>query len=113
MSRLSLALLVMSAILAAAGQILFKLGADGRHEFADFLNIFILSGLVAYCIGTVVWIYVLSSERLINVFAFSALTFVLVYLGSTMIDGRGANAPGLVGTGLILVGLYLLTNYNT
>jgi undecaprenyl phosphate-alpha-L-ara4N flippase subunit ArnE len=112
MKRLSIALLVVAAIAAAAGQIFLKLGASGRQHFAEYFNALILAGLCLYAVGTVIWIYVLSSERLINVFAFSALTFVLVVIGGAALDGSSVKPAGLVGVALILSGLYVLTKYN-
>ncbi len=112
MTHASVILLLISTAAAATGQILLKLGADGRQHLAEFFNGLILAGLIAYGVGTVIWIYVLSSEKLVNVFAFSALTFVLVYIGSAWIDGGRTTPGGLTGIALILAGLYLLTNYN-
>ena len=112
MKAWSIALLSTSAVFAAVAQILFKLGAEGRHQFVEFLNPFIAGGLLLYGIGTAIWIYVLSSEALINVFAFTALTFVLVYIGSTFVDGNSTTHAGYAGILLILSGLYLLANHN-
>lgn len=112
MKTVSICLLVIAAVAAAVGQICLKLGADGRHQLAEYFNGLILAGLVCYGLGTMVWIYVLSSERLINVFAFTALTFVLVVIGGVVIDGGGVKPAVIVGVGLILSGLYVLTRYN-
>jgi succinate-acetate transporter protein len=102
----------MSSVTAAVGQILLKLGAEGRHQLVDFINAFIAGGLLFYGVGTAIWIYVLSSEKLMNVFAFTALTFVLVYVGSMLIDGNGTTGAGLIGILLVLSGLYLLSQHN-
>lgn len=106
-------LLTASAVAAAAGQLLLKHGADGRQNLSGFLNASIAAGLILYGIGTAIWIYVLSSEKLVNVYAFTALTFVLVYLGSTITGGVSTSRAGLMGIVLILSGLYLLTRYNS
>jgi drug/metabolite transporter (DMT)-like permease len=102
----------MSSVTAAVGQILLKLGAEGRHQLTDFINAFIVGGLLFYGVGTAIWIYVLSSEKLMNVFAFTALTFVFVYVGSILIDGNGTTSAGLIGILLVLSGLYLLSQHN-
>ena len=113
MKLTSVALLTLSAIVAAAGQVLLKLGADGRREMADFINAHVAGGLILYGIGTAIWIYVLSSEKLLNVFAFTALTFVLVYLGDRFAGGTTISRAGLLGIGMILSGLYLMTRHDT
>ena len=112
MRAASIALLTASAVAAAGGQILFKLGADGRHHLIEFINASIAGGLLLYGIGTAIWIYVLSTEALVNVFAFTALTFVLVFLGNMLIDGTNPSRTGLVGIILVLSGLYLITRHN-
>ena len=112
MGRFSLILLSLAALSAAAGQLLFKVGARGREHWLDFVNIPITVGLLLYGIATLIWIYVLSYEKLVNVYAFTALTFVLVYVGGVMIIGEKLSIVGVVGVVLVLGGLYLITNYN-
>lgn len=111
--RLSSTLLLsLAALSACAGQLLFKVGAQGRQHLLEFVNAPIAAGCVFYGIGTAIWIYMLSSEKLINVYAFTALTFVLVYLGGVLLIGEKTSLAGIAGVLLILAGLYLLTNYN-
>lgn len=112
MSRLAIALLTLAAFLAGGGQILFKVGAQGRRELVEFLNLPVALGALLYAAGTVIWIYMLSTEKLVNVYAFTALTFVLVYLGGVFLIGERLSSSGIVGIALILAGLYLLTAHN-
>lgn len=112
MSRFSVLLLTFSAFSAASGQLLLKVGARGREQLLDFINPPIVFGLVLYATSTVIWIYALSAERLVNVYAFTALTFVLVYLGGVLLIRESLSAAGLVGVLLVLSGLFLITNYN-
>jgi len=72
----SVLILITAALAAAGGQILFKVGAQGRVGWIEFLNAYILLGAVLYMAGAVLWIYALSFEKLVNVYAFTALTFV-------------------------------------
>jgi len=110
MQRVSVMLLIFSAFLAAGGQLLLKLGAGGREQFANFLNGPLFAGLFMYAIGTIIWIYVLSKESLVNVFAFTALTFVLVYLGGVFLLNEKVALSGIIGILLVLSGLYLITS---
>lgn len=112
MSRLSLLLLTLATCAAAGGQLLLKIGARGRIELGDFLNLPIAAGIVLYGLGTLVWIYTLSYEKLVNVYAFTALTFVLVYLGGVTLLGESLSPPAVAGVILILLGLFLITGYN-
>lgn len=102
-------LLTFAAFAAATGQLLFKVGATGSVTPIDFVNWSIFFGLLFYALGTVIWIYALSSQLLVNVYAFTALTFVLVYMGGVFFLGEKLSQPAIAGVLLILTGLYLIT----
>lgn len=108
----SVMILTAAAFAAAGGQLLFKVGAQGRGNWTEFLNGHIFLGLFLYTLGAVLWIYALSFEKLVNVYAFTALTFVLVFVGAVVGLGERLTVPGMLGIVLVLGGLYLLTNYN-
>jgi len=108
MTRLTALVLVIACVAAAAGQLLFRVGAANRATLAEFVNPAIAGGLVLYAAGTLLWIYALSRERLVLVYAFSALTFVLVYAGGTLLLHEAISLKGALGVGLVLVGLYLV-----
>ncbi|MEH6628006.1 MAG: hypothetical protein V7739_16305 [Motiliproteus sp.] len=112
MSKFSIILLIIATAAAAAGQLLLRVGARDRAEFIDFINLPIFSGLVLYAFGTVIWIYALSFEKLVNVYAFTALTFVLVYGGGVLFLGETLSRVAIVGILLMMAGLYLITSYN-
>lgn len=112
MTYLTISLLAFSALLAASGQLLFKVGARDATSLTDFLNLPIGIGLVFYTCSTAIWIYALSYSKLVNVYAFTALTFVLVYAGGVLIIGERIAVAGIVGIFLILCGLYLITSFN-
>ena len=102
-------LLSVAACFAAMGQVLFRVGARGQETFLAFINWPILSGLIVYAIGTMIWIFVLSRETLVHVYAFTALTFVLVYLGGIVLLNERIDLLNCVGVVLVLFGLYLIT----
>ncbi len=112
MDRATVALLVLAAFSAAGGQLLFKIGAQGREQLVEFFNVSILVGICLYALGTIVWIYVLAGEKLVNVYAFTGLSFVLVYLGGVLLLGEELALGGFVGVLLVLSGLYLITTCN-
>jgi drug/metabolite transporter (DMT)-like permease len=104
-----IAALVGGAICAAAGQLLFAAGARGRTQLLSFLNISIMTGLGLYALSTVFWIYSLSRAQLVQVYPFTVLTFVLIYLSAILLLGERLSVPGFCGIMLVLVGLYLLS----
>lgn len=108
MTPASLWLLLAASLAAACGQLLLKVGAQGRIHALQFLNPPIACGLLLYLCGTVLWIYVLSKEKLVVVYAFTALTFVLVYVGAVLMLGESLTFRAAGGVALVLAGLYLL-----
>jgi len=111
MVRINVVLLVVSSFAAAAGQLLLKIGAQGRGQIIEFINPPILMGLLFYFAGTAIWIYVLGKENLINVYAFTALSFALVSVCSFIFLGERISFVGYAGILLILIGLYLIIEY--
>jgi drug/metabolite transporter (DMT)-like permease len=109
----SILLLMCSAFMAASGQLLFKIGAQGKIQFLEFLNLHIATGFCFYFLSAAIWIYTLSFEKLVNVFAFTALTFVLVYAGGVFLLGESMNMAAATGVLFVLLGLYLITAFGS
>ena len=110
MSLTSLWMLLAASVAAACGQLLFKVGAQHKTHAVEFLNGPIGLGLLLYLLGTMLWIYVLSKEKLVVVYAFTALTFVLVYAGAVLMLGESLTLKAGGGVLLVLGGLYLLAS---
>ena len=108
MTRINVLLLLSASFAAAVGQLFFKLGASGKTHVLGFLNWQILSGVVFYLTGAAVWVYVLSMEKLTDTYAFTALTFVIVYVGGVFILGEKLSPWTVMGVLLVLLGLYLI-----
>ncbi|MEM7405500.1 MAG: hypothetical protein AAF458_09430 [Pseudomonadota bacterium] len=110
MKTTTILLLTLSALGASVGQVLFKVGATGRTTPLEFVNPYIVGGGILYATATSVWIYALAHEKLVNVYAFTALTFVFVYIGGVVLLRESLSTPAAFGVGLVLVGLYLVTS---
>lgn len=110
MSKQTIVLLVGATIAAAAGQMLFRIGARDRTNLLAFVNPYIIAGLFFYASGVVAWIYALSKEQMVAVYAFTGLTFVLVYLGGVFLLGERINTTKSMGVALVIAGLYFLTS---
>jgi|GEM_PF-723457 len=107
-SPLYLLFLGLAAILATAGQLLFKVGANNANHWKDFFNVPIALGLASYGLGTMLWIVTLSRLPLKVVYPFVALTMVMVYLGAALLLGERITPRGLTGTMVVLIGLALI-----
>lgn len=103
-----IAFALAGALLAALGQVSFKLGAAGRSGLLEFVNPWILLGLLLYFAGTVFWILALSAVPLTVLYPFAALTYVLVNVFAVALLGEQLSTKGLAGTGFVLLGLFLV-----
>lgn len=100
--------LLVGCTLAAGGQLLLKLGSKDAVGLIDFFNFRLASGLMLYGLGTGLWILALSKVPLNIAYAFTALTFVMVYLGSVVILHERLGLLSFVGISLILGGFVLI-----
>jgi drug/metabolite transporter (DMT)-like permease len=109
-----LAGLVVTPVMIAAGQILFKL-ASARTGAADLsgliglaANPYLLAALVIYGLGTVIWVYVLKSVPLNFAYPFMALTFCVVPLLAWQFLGEPLSWKMAAGAALIMTGLLVI-----
>lgn len=103
------AVLILASLLAAAGQVMFKTGAQGRSELLEFFNAWVFLGLGAYGLSTMLWIWSLSKMPLRLVYPYTALTFVCVYLAAFLVFDERPSLRGVAGVGLVLGGLFMIT----
>ncbi|MBN6070628.1 EamA family transporter [Aggregatibacter actinomycetemcomitans] len=94
----------ISAVSAALGQLLLKLGSHERQEILDFFNLYNMTGLTCYVIGLLLWVYSLSRLPMSVVYAFSTVTFILVYILSHFLLNESLPPWSMVGIALIVVG---------
>lgn len=111
MTPIHIVILIASTVCAALGQILFKFGARNAQALPEFLNRWILLGLLAYGIGTILWIFVLARMPLTVAYPFTALTFALVYLAGILLFNEPVTARTIAGVVLVLGGLFLITTH--
>jgi len=101
-------LLILTPIMIAAGQVLFKRTSERRSD-AGFLSIafdpFFIAALALYGTATLLWIYVLKAVPLSYAYSFMALTFVIVPLLSFIFLGESLSWRYGVGSALIITGL--------
>lgn len=100
--------LVLGSVLAAAGQVLLKVGVSGATTLAGFINLRVLAGLACYVLGTVLWLVALSRMPLSRVYPFTILTFVIVYLAAITLLGERLTASLVTGVVLVLSGLVII-----
>ena len=107
------AILLMTPVGIAIGQILFKLSSTKlASESAPlyhlaFNPIFILA-LAIYGFATLMWIYVLKSVPLMYAYSFMALTFVFVPVLAFFFLGEEFTLRYFIGALMIIVGLNII-----
>lgn len=106
------AALLLATLFAAVGQLFFKKGAAGLAHWSQYFNGGILTGLLFYGAGTVLWIFSLSKIPLRQAYPFTALTFILVYLGAAFFLKEAVSLRGMAGVIVVLLGLGIIVLEN-
>lgn len=108
------AALVCFAVLLAVGQILFKYAANSTPRIDSLPGAFVLGAnpylwfaLALYGIATVLWVTILQHVPLSRAYVFQALGFAIVPFASSALFGDALSFRFLIGTALIMVGIYL------
>ena len=107
-----LLLALTSIAMAAAGQLLLKVGAvtvvrSPSDLLLDLVRPHTMIGLLLYFISALLWITVLSRTQLSYAYPLVGLNYVLVVLVSAWILGEQVSAHRWVGVLLIVIGFLL------
>lgn len=102
-------IITLSAVLAAVGQILLKLGALGKTNLWAFINWYSFLGCLCYVIGLLLWIYSLSKLPLSAAYAFTLVTFVLVYVFSKIWLHEPLSWIAIIGIVLVIAGFVCIS----
>lgn len=112
MNLANLALILFTVSLLSAGQILFKLAANGLNTAQPFhiqllFNRTLIFALAIYGVATVLWIMSLRTVPLRLAYPFVGLAFIFVPLLSHFILSEPLKLNTFVGAALILAGLWV------
>jgi drug/metabolite transporter (DMT)-like permease len=105
-------LLVAFALLLSSGQVLFKqaaIGGIGKPFLLALFNGWMVAALILYAIATVLWVWILRTTSLSIAYPFVALGFVLVPLAAHYLFGEPFEARHVLGTVLIIAGLFVIS----
>ena len=116
MSFWIICLLIVYAVLMSCGQILFKLAANSGayfpkigSAFAAYLNPYFLIAITLYFGLTVFWIWLIKFVPLSKAYPIVAISFVVTPLLAQVILAENLPKDLLVGSFLIITGIYLIT----
>jgi len=116
----NLLLIVLTVIINTTGQFVIKTGVNkiGRISFSEsfvptifraLTNWVIIIGFALYFISAVLWITILSRAQLSWAFPILSLSYVITVLISPLLLNETFSAQRLIGTLVIIVGVYLVS----
>ncbi|MBI4845329.1 MAG: EamA family transporter [Candidatus Omnitrophica bacterium] len=117
---ISIALLILTVFIAALGQILLKKGMITvgvisqditlfKYFFKAFTNVYIITGMILYFLGTFIWLAVLARVPLSIAYPCLALGYVFVALASKAFFNEEIAMIRWVGIIVICLGVFLIS----
>lgn len=106
-------LCILNTLLMVCGQILFKLGSNGKtlNKFSDIVSLvlspLILLALVLYAGTTLLWLSILSRVKLSYAYPIQALAFPIVLIASAIIFHEQIPFNRWLGVIIIFAGVYI------
>lgn len=109
--------LAISTILAASGQILWKLGMKGVGSIQNysvstltrmFSNVYVDLGVIVYALSTIFWLSALSKKDLSYAYPFIAGTYIMVLLLSYFFLHEELGFNRLIGASIVIAGLFVI-----
>jgi len=115
MRSIEVLLTLLSVVMIACGQLLFKVAArdvtyDGftLHTVLSWLSPAMVAALAISTVATGLWVWVLRSATLSVVYPLYALTFVLVPILDWQLSGAGLVPRHWAGAAAIVGGVWLM-----
>ncbi|MFN3234881.1 MAG: EamA family transporter [Gammaproteobacteria bacterium] len=117
---LLIAMILISVLIAAAGQILLKIGMSQIGHFDFYMsnafpialkiitNIPIMAGLTGYFVSLVIWLMVLSRTEVSFAYPMISLGYIINALLAYYFLGEQVTFSRLVGTCVIVFGVFLI-----
>lgn len=112
-------LLILSILLGASGQLLFKGAARGLPPFSElglarliitmFSTPLILGGFACFFVSSVLWIVALRSVALNIAYPMVALSYIIIFIGGYYLFSEPLSWRHWIGALLIVAGIILIT----
>jgi EamA-like transporter family. len=74
-----------------------------------FFNPYIFTGMIAYLLSTVLWLYALSKTELSYAYPFTTLTFILVMIASFFLFSETLTVNKVIGGVIICAGVLIIS----
>lgn len=119
MSLRLLLYLLVSIVLGATGQLIFKAAARSFPPFSDiglfkllilmFSTPLILTGFMLFFISSVLWLIAIRTVNLSIAYPMVALSYVIIFIGSAVLFNEAIGWRHWCGAALIIGGILLIT----
>jgi drug/metabolite transporter (DMT)-like permease len=113
-----LALLLVSIVLGAGGQLMFKSAARGLPAFSQlgvakllltmFTTPLILAGFACFFVSSLLWIVAIKNTPLSVAYPMVALSYIIIFGGSALLYGEAIGWRHWAGAALIVGGILLI-----
>ncbi len=100
--RLFAGALLVSTLIGSAGQLLFKLGVDSAGTYA--LIAYVLAGMVAYGIATLIYLYILGRTHLSWAYGFVGFSYIFTTLLAIVVLHEAVSLQRWAGVLIIAIG---------
>lgn len=109
MTPLLFALCVLFGLLLAAGQLLFKLAANGMDGlWSAATSPALMAALALYAATTALWVFILTRLPLSTAYPFSLLGAALVPLLAHFVFGEVISTKIVIGMVFVIFGLFVM-----
>ena len=107
-------LCLANVILVVIGQVLFKMGVEGKFfaSITDIIKIMfspiVLSGLIIYAFTTILWLYILSKVPINRAHPIQALAYPIMLIMAKILFNESIPVIRWIGVGIIVVGIIVI-----
>ncbi len=99
-------MLLASTLIGSLGQLFFKIGVDSGTAYA--MAGYILLGIIAYGIATLVYLYILGRSHLSWAYGFVGFSYIFTTLLAFFVLGEYIEPDRWIGVAIIVVGTALI-----
>ncbi len=100
------ALLLVSTLLGSFGQLFFKMGVDAQST--SLLAGFILTGIIAYGVATLIYLYILGRSHLSWAYGFVGFSYIFTTILAFSVLGEAVGPERWAGVVIIAIGTALI-----
>jgi len=97
-----------------AGQVLFKVGTNGKSInsagalIKTLFSPLVFSGLILYAFTTMLWLYILSKMPISRAYPIQALAYPLVLILAQFLFNEHISSMRWIGIGIIFIGVTII-----